>query len=107
MAKKIQIEHENVVYTLEYTLRTVKTMEARGFKIDELSEYPATRIPQLFFGAFLAHHSGIRQEQTDAIWDAQADRDALLEVLGEMYGDTLNALMDDKSKNGKRAWKVI
>ena len=55
-ANQITFEYNGKSYCLEYTPETIKTMEASGFNINELGDKPATRIEQLWAGAFLEHH---------------------------------------------------
>ena len=55
-ANMIEFEYNGKAYCLEYTPDTIKRMEANGFKINEIGDMPATRLEQLWAGAFLAHH---------------------------------------------------
>ena len=93
MAKKIRLEHEGTTYTLEFTRNTIRTMEGQGFRIDELSAMPMTRLPQLFRGAFLANHRFLNGKVIDEIYDATTHKDELFAALGEMYGDVMNSMM--------------
>lgn len=56
-------------YTLEFSRESVKFAEHRGFKIDELTVYPQTNIPALFFYAFRKNHKWVSREKTDALLD--------------------------------------
>lgn len=54
MAKKMDIEHNDVKYVLEYTRKSVEMMERQGFEIEELQRKPMTYLPPCcwrFFGA--------------------------------------------------------
>ena len=42
MAKKMDIEHNDVKYVLEYTRKSVEMMERQGFEIEELQRKPMT-----------------------------------------------------------------
>ena len=42
-------------YLLEYTRKSVKIMETRGFVVDDVNKKMMTGITSLFAGAFLAH----------------------------------------------------
>ena len=81
MAKTITITYENRDYTLEYTRDTVRVMEASGFIADELFVKPMLRLPELFFGAFAAHHRGLKKNVTDKIWESLPKRDELVVAL--------------------------
>lgn len=100
MAKQIVFEYENKEYTLEFTRKTVKKMEGRGFNIAELETKPVTRIPELFAGAFLENHGGINGDTVNKIFERFTDKEGLIGALGEMYADTLNTLTDEPEKNG-------
>lgn len=100
MAKTIRLEHEGSTYVLEFTRNTIRTMEGQGFRIDELSSRPMTLLPQLFRGAFLAHHRFLKQSAIDDIFEATTQKDKLFEVLGEMYGDVLNSMMGEQTEEG-------
>ena len=78
-------------YTLTFTRDTVKEAESDGFAVDELDRFPLTRIPQMFYYAFMANHEGeVTREDTDRILDELggiADMpDGMLKRLGELYG---------------------
>ena len=54
-------------YVLEFSRESVKFAEQRGFKISELTDYPQTNIPALFFYAFRKNHKKVARSQTDAL----------------------------------------
>lgn len=83
-------------YTLTFTRETVKEAESDGFAISELDMYPMTRIPQMFYYAFLANHEDeVTKEDTDRILDELggiADLpDGLIKRLGELYGEAFKS----------------
>lgn len=100
MSKQIIFEYEGKSYTLEFTRKSVKRMESRGFVLSEIETKPMTRIPELFAGAFIANHNGINSDTIDGIYNAFEDKDSLIGALGEMYADTINTLTDAPEKNG-------
>lgn len=108
MAKTITITYENRDYTLEYTRETVRVMEANGFIADELFVKPMLRLPELFFGAFAAHHRGLKKNVTDKIWQSLPKRDELVVALVDMYRDTVNTLtaQTDEDEAGNATWTV-
>ena len=78
-------------YTLTFTRDTVSKAETEGFAIDELDKFPMTRIPQMFYYAFLANHENeITREDTDRVLDELGGiaglPDGLMKRLGELYG---------------------
>ena len=107
MSTKINITYENRTYTLEFTRESVRTMESMGFIADELFTKPALRIPELFYGAFAAHHRGIKRKDVDRMFNGLQGRSDLIQKLVEMYRDTLNTLMDEpEGAEGNVTWTV-
>ena len=56
-------------YELDFSRESIKFAEARGFKVDEVTDYPVTKFPELFFYAFRMHHKNLSRTQTDALYD--------------------------------------
>ncbi|MGN0558376.1 MAG: DUF5055 domain-containing protein [Acutalibacteraceae bacterium] len=109
MAKTIEIEFEGVNYTLEFTRRSVDIMERRGFKISDIGSKPVSTLPQLFAGAFLAHHRFIKQDVIDKIFAKLKSKDELIGMLAEMYNEPIEAMMNepqeaDESLDWKKSW---
>lgn len=94
MGKKISLEHEGIVYTLEYTRKSIETMERRGFKITEIEDRPMNVLPEMFYGAFMAHHTGVKRRVVDDIFERMDNKRGLLEKLAEMYVEPLEKLFD-------------
>lgn len=101
-------EESGEEFDLDFSRETVKLAERRGFKPDEISEFPATRIPELFWLAFRKNHPRVSRQQTDD----------LLERLGGLSSDAITRLVqlygqagysglikdeDDKEDDGKNA----
>lgn len=57
-------------YILDFTRESVKFAEQRGFKISELTDFPQTNIPQLFYFAFRKNHRNIPREKTDKLLES-------------------------------------
>ena len=107
---KINLTYGKTEYTLEYSRQSVKTMEAQGFVLDELTSKPMTMIPLLFSGAFIKNHSGkdgVKRKIIDEIFDNLADKNGLMEVLMEMYADTLSTLTDSNDGEGNATWARV
>lgn len=99
MAKTINLTYEGTAYTLEFTRKTIQTMEKNGFLISEITEKPMSTLPVLFAGAFLAHHRNVKSETIDDIFAALSDKEGFIEKLAEMYSEPIEALMDDFEGN--------
>ena len=103
---KINLTYKDKEYTLEYTRQSVRTMEAQGFTPADAETKPVTMIPILFGGAFQRHHKGMSRALQDEIYDEIGNKSALLEVLGQMYAETLMTLLGDKEDEGNVTWAV-
>lgn len=71
-------------YTLEFSRETVKFAEDRKFNISELTDFPQTNIPALWFYAFRKNHKEMARSQTDRI---------LFEELGGLTKDEIERLV--------------
>jgi len=101
MAKQLNFEYKGRPYCLEYTRTTVTNMEAMGFDINELASKMMIRVPQLFEGAFMAHHSSEKPATIKAIYKATPDKNNLILRLREMYLATYDDLLDDPAEGAE------
>ena len=104
---KITITFDKTEYTLEYNRQSVKTMEAQGFVLDELTSKPMTMIPMLFSGAFIKNHRSLKRALIDEIFDNINDKNGLMEALMEMYAETLSSLTDNAEAEGNATWARV
>lgn len=100
--KELSFSYDKKEYTLKYTLRTVQQMENAGFVLEELSAKPTVRIPELFYGAFVANHKGIKRSLVDEIYQNLNDKDRLVSALVDMYTEARDSLVDE----GNVSWTV-
>ena len=104
-ANQINFEYKGKAYCLEYTRETVKSMESAGFRVNEMGDMPATRIEQLWTGAFLAHHrKAVGDGNVMDIYKAIKDKKGILKKLVEMYNSTLEYLLPDEDDEGNVEW---
>lgn len=103
MAKQLTFEYKDKEYVLEYTRDSVRQMERGGFVADDFVKKPMTMLPQMFAGAFLAHHSSVKRERIDKIFSLMKDKKALIEALSDMYNDTLDTLLEEPEE-GNVEW---
>ena len=68
MAKTLSFTYKDKDYTLEFTRRTIQQMERNGFVASDIETKPMTTLPDLFAGAFLAHHRFEKREVIDEIY---------------------------------------
>lgn len=95
MTKTLQFEYKGKQYTLEFTKRTVRELEGRGFVAGDVETKPMSTLPLLFAGAFLAHHRFEKQEVIDEIFAAMTNKEDLITRLAEMYNEPIRALIDE------------
>ena len=96
---------ENEEYTLEFNRESIRFAEMRGFDIADVSKFPMTKLPELFYYAFRMHHRNVSREKTDKILFEYLGGmpDGMAERLGALYSapfDALNA-KDGKPKNAR------
>lgn len=105
MAKIITLNYEGTEYTLEFTRKTIEQMEHQGFKVTEIADKPASTLPVLFAGAFLAHHRMVKREVIDALFNKIPNKTDFIQKLAEMYNEPLEALLDEpKESEGNLEW---
>lgn len=108
MSKTINVHFNDKTYTLEYTRKTVAAMERQGFEINNLTSKPATMLPLLFRGAFLAKHSSVKTETIDKIFESLRGREQLILTLTEMYHESINYLLENgDADEGNQGWEVV
>ena len=93
-------------YTLEFNRETIRFAESRGFDIDDVSKFPMSKLPELFFYAFRMHHKNVSREKTDRILfdDLGGMPNGMAERLGALYAAPFEALTNkdgEKTKNSK------
>lgn len=105
MAKTITIQYEGTEYTLEYTRKSIETMEKQGFVPSDLNDKPMTTIPELVAGAFLAHHRFTKRDVIDAIYAKITNKAEFINTLAEMYNEPLEALINEPEESeGNLSW---
>ena len=103
MSKQIIIPFQDEKYTLEYTRKSIEKLEQRGFKLSVVKDKPVSTRPVLFAGAFLAHHPFVQKEVVEAIFAQCADKETLLQKLGEMYNDPIRVMTESE---GNLKWEA-
>lgn len=103
---KIVLNYDNKEYNLEFNRQSVKTMEAQGFVLDEITSKPMTMIPMLFSGAFYKNCKGTKRAVIDEIFDSIGDKAGLIQALMEMYAETLSTLTDNANE-GNASWTLV
>ena len=105
MAKQLTVTYQGKEYCLEYTRKSVETMERNGFVASDIQNKPMLTLPALFAGAFLAHHKFVKQEVIDAIFKTMCNKGELIGKLAEMYNEPIMTLIDEPEESeGNAVW---
>ena len=99
MNKQLKFTYEGNEYCLEFTRRSVETMEKQGFVASDIQDKPMTVLPALFRGAFLANHRFVKPEVIDKIYSKMTNRSELIGKLAEMYNEPIMALVDEPEES--------
>lgn len=105
MAKTLSFTYKDKDYTLEFTRRTIQQMERNGFIASDIETKPMTTLPDLFAGAFLAHHRFEKREVIDEIYSHLTNKEELIGKLAEMYNDPILSLVEEPTEaKGNVKW---
>ena len=99
MNKQLKFTYQEKDYCLEFTRRSVETMERNGFVAEDIRVKPMTVLPTLFAGAFLANHKFVKREVIDAIFSKMTNKQDLIGKLSEMYNEPIMALVDEPEES--------
>lgn len=109
MAKTLEFEYGDKQYTLQFTKGTIREMESKGFKANDLEDKPMTVLPDLFAGAFLANHRFTKRPLINEIYKAMNDKMMLIRCLIEMYNEPISTLVDEPEEGNVKwtpNWKL-
>lgn len=105
MAKQLRFTYQGKDYCLEYTRKSVETMERNGFVASDIESKPMVTLPALFAGAFLANHRFVKQDVIDAIFAKMTNKGELIGRLAEMYNEPIMTLVDEPEETeGNLDW---
>lgn len=109
--KPIVLKCKDTEYTLEFNRESVKFAEARGFQIENVTNFPMTYIPDLFFYAFRMHHANVARNQVDKILFEELGTlpEGFLLRLMELYTqpfDTLIGTTEEGEERKNSKWTV-
>ena len=92
-------------YTIEFNRESVQFAEMRGFKMQDVSDYPMTKVPELWFYGFRMHHKNLSRQKTDALLNnfggvpAVMNHPTLLTRLGELYAEPFLSTVEQTEEN--------
>lgn len=61
---------KETVYELDFSRESVAFAESKGFKVENVAEYPVTNIASLFYYAFRKNHRRVPRDKTDKLMEA-------------------------------------
>ena len=99
MSKQLRFTYQDKDYCLEFTRRSVETMERNGFVAADITDKPMTVLPALFAGAFLANHQFVKKSIIDEIFSKMTNKSELIGKLSEMYNEPIMALVDEPDES--------
>ena len=99
MNKQLKFTYQDKDYCLEFTRKSVETMERNGFIAADIQDKPMTVLPALFKGAFLANHRFVKTEIIDDIFAKMTNKTELIGKLSEMYNEPILALVNDPEES--------
>ena len=104
--KPIILKSKDTEYTLEFNKESVAFAEMRGFKIDDVSDFPMTKIPEIFFYAFRMHHKNVARDKTNKILEEMGGLpEGFVARLVELYTAPFDYLLEgEETKNSE--WTV-
>jgi hypothetical protein len=95
MNKQLKFTYQDKDYCLEFTRKSVETMERNGFVASDIKDKPMTVLPALFAGAFLANHRFVKTDIINEIFSKMTNKSELIGKLSEMYNEPIMALVDE------------
>jgi hypothetical protein len=105
MNKQLKFTYQDKDYCLEFTRKSVETMERSGFVASDINDKPMTVLPALFKGAFLANHRFVKDEVVNEIFSKMTNKGELISKLSEMYNEPIMALVDEPEESeGNLEW---
>lgn len=93
------------VYELNFSREAVEFAERREFVLEDVTKFPATKVPELFYYAFRMNHKSMSRSKTDALLKKMGGLTAkMLERLILLYqqAQMANNVQEDEDleKNG-------
>ena len=92
----------NKDYTLEFNRDSIRFAEQRKFVIDDVDNFPMTKVVEFFWYAFRMHHPSFSLSQAENLLDRMGGMsEALGRRLGELWSVPYEAMNynEDKAKN--------
>lgn len=104
---RITDNETNVTYELDFNREAIRFAEAHQFRLEDVGDYMATKVPEFWYYAFRKNHKNLARSQTDAILEKVGGcTQAILERLIQLYNQAMmsNSIIqddEDLAKNSK------
>jgi len=96
------------VYELDFCRESIAFAEGREFQLEDVTNFPVTGIPKLWYYAFRMNHKNLARSQTDALLeklggltDEMLERLLLLYNQAALSNSSVFQSKDDLAKNAK------
>lgn len=98
----------NKDYTLEFNRDTIKFAEGRGFRLQDVDNFPMSKIPEFFWYAFRMHHPSVSAGQAEALLDRMGGMsEELGKRLGELWAVPFEVLAPDTDGDEKNVTVTV
>lgn len=94
---------ENLEYVLEFDRESVKFAESKGFRLEDVANFPMVKIPEFFWYAFRMHHKSMSKEKAERILYEELGGvpEGLIDRLAKLYTLPFEALTKGEEKNAR------
>ena len=87
-------------YTLEFNRDSVRFAENRGFKLEDVEEFPLTKTVEFFWYAFRMHHQSVALNQAEEILrQIGGMTEPIARRLIDLWAETYKSLGNEDTKN--------
>jgi hypothetical protein len=66
---RITLQDSGETYELDFNRESVRFAEMHGFELENVTRFPASKIPEFFYFAFRMNHKKLSRTQVDDIFD--------------------------------------
>ena len=96
----IRDKDNNREYTLEFDRDSVRFAENRGFKLEQVDDFPMTKVVEFFWYAFRMHHKNVALNQAEEILKQIGGlNEKISERLIKLWAQTYETLGSEETKN--------
>lgn len=66
---RITDNDDGTVYELDFSRESVRFAEMRGFKLEDVNDFPVTKFSELFYFALRKNHRSFSKEKADKLYE--------------------------------------